>query len=233
MLELDFETLIKSKNYHDRWYPQSVEQYKHAIHVSGDYNTINLIRSNFAYSMQYIEYLEKQIEELKLPEVMFAMLYKSYIITSMGIIEALFVNLLHSTNNWNRTRWNENDLVISNPKEISGSITKLETHIFVQVEEHDMRMDLDAMLKRVEKKHLLTIDHADFPVLKRLRELRNRVHLHIGVGAYDHDYNIFGFEQIQVTRRILYTVLTCPEICINMDTFQFLKDSFIQHGGVM
>lgn len=57
-------------------------------------SVMNTSTSNFAYNMQYIEYLEKQLSELTLSDVLLTILYKSYIITAMGIVEVLFVNLL-------------------------------------------------------------------------------------------------------------------------------------------
>lgn len=232
---LPLETLIKSKQVKtsDRWYPQSVNCYKFAINVLGDIDECKRLRSNFAYSMQYIEYIEKQLSELTLSDVIITMLYKSYIITSMSIIESLFVNLLHRTNNWNTTIWEEFSNIKANPKKIGSVDILVETHLFRQVDEYNMRMDLDSMIKKVEKKNLLSIDHDVFPALKKLRELRNRVHLQIGDGPYDHDYNCFGFNEMQMMRRILYTILTSPEFCTNADAFNFIKNSFTTRGGVL
>lgn len=235
MPELPFTTLIRNEQSVApvRWYPKPVEYYKRALKVYGDIDECKRLRSNFAYSMQYIEYIEKQLKELKLSDVIITMLYKSYIITAMSVVEALFVNLLHGTGNWNRTIWEEFSNITSNSKNIDGVNTLVETHLFKQVDEYDMRMDLDSMIKRIEKKHLLSIDHNAFPALKKLRELRNRVHLQIGDGPYDHDYNCFGFEEIQMMRRILYTILSSPEFCNNMSVFDFIKESYTSHGGTL
>lgn len=87
------ETLIKKNDVtgKDRWYPQAVELYKASIKMDENTDEIKRMRSNFAYSMQYLEYIEKQIDELKLSSVLISMLYKTYIITGVGIIELLFV----------------------------------------------------------------------------------------------------------------------------------------------
>ena len=234
-LNKPFETLITSNNLKspDRWYPKPVDFYKFAINVSGDIDECKRLRSNFAYSMQYIEYIEKQLSELILSDVIITMLYKSYIITSMSIIEALFVNLLHRTNNWNTTIWEEYSTIKSNPKKVDEANIMIETRLFQQVDEYNMRMDLDSMIKKVEKKNLISIDHNAFPALKKLRELRNRVHLQIGNGPYDHDYNCFGFGEMQMMRRILYTILASPEFCNNADAFNFIKENFTTRGGTL
>ncbi len=235
MPELPFITLIQNEKYKtaERWYPEPVEYYKNAIKVSGNDDDAKRLKSNFAYSMQYIEYIEKQLHELNLSTVIITMLYKSYIITSMSIIEALFVNLLQSTGNWNTTIWEEFSTIVSNPKIVNSINTKIETRLFKQVPEYNMRMDLDSMIKKIEKRHLLSIDHNAFPALKILRELRNRVHLQLGNSAYDHDYNCFGNEEIQLMRRILYTILTSSEICNNSRVFSFIKECYIHNGGTM
>lgn len=49
----------------------------------------------------------------------------------------------------------------------------METGFFEKVEPYEMRMDLDSMIKKVEAKKLLSIEHENFPALKRLRDLRN------------------------------------------------------------
>lgn len=220
------ETLIAKNEARDRWYPQSVETYKQSIKIPYNSDENKRLNSNFAYSMQYIEYIEKQLNELKLSEVICTMLFKSYIITGMGIIELLFVYLLKSTGNWNTTEWEEYLTLTTNPKEDGENIIKVETKLFKRVQPYEMRMDLDSMIKKVEKKHLLTIDHNVFPALKKLRELRNRVHLQSGEGAYDHDYNSIGFAEIQMMRRILYAILTAPELCSQADRFSYINENY-------
>ncbi|MBR9962281.1 hypothetical protein [Anaerostipes sp. Marseille-Q3525] len=222
------ETLIKKNDVtgKDRWYPQAVELYKASIKMDENTDEIKRMRSNFAYSMQYLEYIEKQIDELKLSSVLISMLYKTYIITGVGIIELLFVYILKKNEQWNQTEWLEYGNMVSNPKIINGETIRVETKICKRVSKYDMRMDLDSMIKKVEKKHIISINHEVYPALKNLRQLRNRVHLQVGDGAYDHDYNEIGLNEIQMMRRILYTILTVPEICRYKNCFKFIYDSY-------
>lgn len=224
------ETLITKNDARQRWYPQSIDTYKMGIKIPYDTPENRRLNSNFAYSMQYIEYLEKQLAELSLSEVVKKMVYKSYIITGMGIVELLLVYRLRSTGHWNTTEWEEFCELSANPKEIDGEMIKVVTTMYKKVEPYDMRMDLDSMLKKAEKKRILTIDHNVFPALKKLRELRNRVHLQSGEGALDHDYNRIGLDEIQMMRRILYVVLTAPEICNHTTTFEFINESYVRYG---
>lgn len=92
-------TLLENWCRGKRWYPQRIETYECALKLRGTIKNKTLIRKNFAYNMQYIEYIEKQLTELNLSSVLEKMLYKSFIITGMGIIESLFLNLLKATGN--------------------------------------------------------------------------------------------------------------------------------------
>lgn len=131
-----------------------------------------------------------------------------------------------STGNWNKAEWEEYSSFKANPIETDGVTIKAETKLYKKVPSYEMRMDLDSMIKKIEKKHILTIDHNIFPALKKLRGLRNRVHLQTGRDAYDHDYNSIGFNEIQMMRRILYAILTTPEICNNAARFEFINASY-------
>lgn len=147
------ETLIKSNNVEgkNRWYPQSVNTYKYSIKMDENTSEIKRMNSNFAYSMQYLEYIEKQIDELIVPSVIRTMLYKSYIITGMGIIELIFVYLLKKNGEWNQTEWIEYGDLKSNSKILNGETIKVETKLYKKVDKYDMRMDLDSMIKKIEK----------------------------------------------------------------------------------
>ena len=226
MDEKGFETLVGINHCTKRWYPQSIATYRNAIKLYGDYSNTYPLYSNFAYSMQYIEYLEKQISELNLSDVIITMVYKSYIITAMSIIEELFVNIIHNNNRWNTSTWKEKAKYHSNPQGSDGSRTKVDVIVYEECEEYDMRMDLDSMIKKIESHHLLSIDHGSFPELKRLRELRNRVHLQVGNNTYDHDYNSIGANEIQLARKLLFAVLTASEVCQDESVFQFIMDAY-------
>ena len=121
------KTLLKENNCTVRWYPESIQNYKSNLLLKGNSNVKTLVKSNFAYNIQYIEYLEKQLSEMNLSSVLITMLYKTYIITAMGIIEALFVHLLKAKNEWKKTDRKLLLTTISNQKSHKGKILKTET----------------------------------------------------------------------------------------------------------
>lgn len=229
-------TLIISNNCKDRWYPIRIDTLKACVKLDDSIDGSQRLKSNIAYSIQYIHFIEKQLEELKLSGVIEKMLIKTYIITGMGIIEGLFTNLLKSNSFWKKTKWKLiADKIESNAKKIDGKMIKVETEIYEEVEEFDMRMDLDSMIKRIESKKLLTIEHDSFPTLKRLRELRNRVHIHLGNGEFDHDFNSFNLKDKELMGKILYTILTSSEFFYSnkgIANYEFLEVNLDKSTGV-
>lgn len=218
----------ESNNSGNRWYPQSVEELRNSINLD-DWKE----KSNFSYSMQYIEFLELQIDELNISSALIAMIYKSYIITGMSIIEMLFQNLLKKSKNWNMTSWEEKSNFESNKKKYGNVYSKVKTIILEEVDSYEMRMDLDSMIKKIDSKKLISIESNNFPALKKLRELRNKVHLQ-REDFEDHDYNSFGFEDIQMMRRILHLVLTSKEIIKegHESKFEFLENSYQKYKSI-
>ena len=218
------KSLLEENKCRNRWYPKSVGTYKNNLNITNDNAENERIRCNFAYNMQYIEFLEKELSELHLSAVITTMIYKTYIITAMGIIESLFSYLLKEKRYWKTTCWEEIGELQTNSKFIDDEEFMIKNVLCKKGEVHTIRMDLDAMIKKVESKNLLNIEHNIFPALKKLRELRNRVHLHIGERCNDHDYNNFNWNEIVLARKILYTIITCPNFCKDINVYKFLKN---------
>ncbi|WP_394897925.1 hypothetical protein [Clostridium butyricum] len=223
------KSLIKENHSKIRWYPISIDTYRRYIKLDMGVEGSEQLRNNIAYNLQYLEYIQKQLDELHLSNVIYIMLCKSYIIAGMGIIEGLFTNLLKSNTLWNTTKWESKGLIKSNESSFQGKKIKIETEIFEQIEEHEMRMDLDSILKKIENKKLLNIEHKNFPMLKKLRNLRNRVHIQQSNDRYDTDYYNFSSAEKEEMGEILYTILTNETFCSSPEqleksgVYNFLK----------
>lgn len=83
-----FETLIESKHYKtaERWYPTSVDHYRLAFKIDTSIENSRALKSNLAYSMQYLEFLEKEMAELKLSDVIYIMLVKTYVVIGISLL---------------------------------------------------------------------------------------------------------------------------------------------------
>jgi hypothetical protein len=220
------KSLIKNNECKERWYPTAIDRYRRYIKLDMDIQGSEQLRNNIAYNLQYLEYIQKQHDELKLSEVIYIMLCKSYIISAMGIIEGLFTNLLKSRELWSTTTWQSKGTIKSNESLFDGKSIKIQTEIFEKVDAYEMRMDLDSMIKKIESKKLLAIDHNSFPMLKKLRNLRNRVHLQQSNDKFDTDYYNFSSVEKEEMKSILYTILSNETFCSlphNLEIYNFLK----------
>lgn len=95
MNDLPFETLLKANDSKDRWYPTPIDTLKYSVKIDMSIENARALHSNIAYNLQYIEFLEKELEELNLSSVVYIMVVKNSVIISMSIIEGLFTNIVN------------------------------------------------------------------------------------------------------------------------------------------
>ena len=205
-----FGTLEKVNNIklEDRWYPTAVTRFELLFGRGILDGMPKDLRKNIAYSLQYLEYLEIQVKELKLSSVIYVMIYKNYIITSMAIIEGIFNYILKATGNWKQKEWELVKTINSNPVNCFEENIKIETNIYKKIDKFNDSMDFESMIKKMETKKLLDIPHDAFPYIKRLKRLRNKVHIQINDYDGDNDWNTFQKIDYLWVKYILYTILT-------------------------
>lgn len=223
------DTLIKSnkKKAKERWYPISVDSFRNGfIAMSSDVEGYHPLVDNLAYNLQYIQFLEKEMEELELSSVLCTMLVKTYVITGIGIIEGIFSYIIKS-NGWWKT--NDEEVVLnstSQQKNKEGDTLVVRVEISRKISPYKDKMTFDEMLKCLKHHHkALLVDHLLYPQLDRIRDLRNRVHLQKGEGEKDHDYNAFDYSIKNEMRQILYNVLCSPKVTDPrvLHNYDFLK----------
>lgn len=213
-----FETLITENRveYNKRWHPRPVDDFKNVVKQGLLENVNKSILSNIAYNLQYLQYLQLQMDELKLHSIVECLLYKTYIITSMSIIEAIFNQVLKCTDEIPQTDgWECIKQVKSTEFEESQKFYRLETSIFLKSEPKDKQIDFNTMINRIKDKKLLSLDSSRFPDIKKLQKLRNRVHLQIVEGSSDTDYYKFNLSDVKLAKKTLYSILTDTKIMIN------------------
>ena len=92
-MEISFTTLIKSNaiKSRDRWYPVSVDKFRNGFgELFDSAECRHPLVDNLAYNLQYLQFSEKEFSELELSSVIYSMLVKTYVITGVSIIEAIF-----------------------------------------------------------------------------------------------------------------------------------------------
>lgn len=75
------------------------------------------ILKNICYNLQYLEYLDATLVQLKLTDVLQAYTWKTYIITATSIIEAIFYYLAKKHENSLKPEWVEVDTDVTNQKD--------------------------------------------------------------------------------------------------------------------
>jgi len=174
--QLSFDSLIKKYEPTYHWGPQLIDNYRNTLkitHAREEYS----IKSNIAYTLQYLEYIQKQLNELILTSVLYKMLYKNFVIASMGIIESLFKDLLKRTDqykekiNLKRTieKVQEKELIkFSNPNifEIIEKCRKLRNKVHIQDNDIDNKTDYfefkDKSQKEIKQVLFEILTHTEF-----------------------------------------------------------------------
>lgn len=213
MNDLPFETLLKANDSKDRWYPTPIDTLKYSVKIDMSIENARALHSNIAYNLQYIEFLEKELEELNLSSVVYIMVVKNYVITSMSIIEGLFTNIVKSNDWWKTSDLESLGTTQANETKFEDQKYIIKTELLKKVEPYNVQMNLDELIKILNRHHsALGVDHLIYPALKRLKDLRNRVHLQKTEGNTDHDYNAFDYSVKNEMSEILHDILTSPKI---------------------
>ncbi|WP_143073020.1 hypothetical protein [Parapedobacter indicus] len=178
--------------------------------------------NNIAYATQYLEYLSKKINN-EGHSVILTHLYKTYLITGMGIIEAILLYFLKSENLQKQRDFVLVDTFSSNYKLIKGKWYKTDTVFYLRLDSpKDDEMNLDYMIRRVEKKEVLGKNQDLYKSLNYLRKLRNKVHMHLIDKHLDTDYNNFNSKQYEIMKSALLQVFSSERFPYDKGKFDIL-----------
>ncbi|MBR1555781.1 MAG: hypothetical protein IJ644_10400 [Oscillospiraceae bacterium] len=226
MSELPFSTLLREKNLksNNRWYPHSIDAYTKAFIIDSHIPASSALLRNIAYNMQYIEFLEKEFEELDVSTVIYTMLVKNYVITAMSILEGIFSNIVKSNGWWKMTDMESLGVTTANEKKFGDEKYIVKTELLRKIEPEPLQMNLDEFIKILSRHHkALEINHEVYPALQRLKNLRNKIHIQKVSHDTDHDYNAFDYTVLQEMRKILYDILSSEKVCKNKYVIEFLN----------
>lgn len=234
-----FDTLLKSKHnskeqrgYSNAWYPAPKSVFEDAFLIfdkkeKDKYDTV--IQNNIVYNLQYLQFLEKELAELSVSQVIRAALIKTYVITCVSIIEGLFSYILKARGLWKPK--SQDELTSSQTKEKSIDEQKyvFETTVYKIIPEENRKdyspMHLSNITSTAKYYKSLQLDKPFREELEALKELRNRIHLqNMDIESEkDHDYNTFSENIKYGAGSILYRVITLKYITKTSDIFDFLK----------
>lgn len=172
----------------NKWLPCSITDWREVIlaricdYKYDDSDPKYSIFSNIAYNLQYLEYLDKCLNEQYLTSVIRAQNVKTFTLTSSQIIECLlYIKLLE-----------------------------------MKVDKNDI-WEFSKALKTAEQKNAYGLGPAFYRnQLKKIKELRNKVHLQSAEGIADADYATFeGTEVLNEVKGILFCFL---QKCLSLPT---------------
>lgn len=235
-----FSTLLKGeekKGWHNAWYPFRIDDYQNALYIFNIQKRKKdkldiVIHKNISYNLQYLQFLEKELNELDVSSVIRRILIKTYVITCVSIIEGLFSYILKLHGIWkpvsreciatyekNKISLDNRELIVKT--EIFKVLTKTEIEENNELPILNLVRIIDEMKKLYKK---LNIDPQINTELINLKELRNRIHLeNTNIKSYtDHDYNAFTNEIKYEAGYILHSILTSNSITKSPEYFDFL-----------
>lgn len=223
-----FDTLIKGnapKNNEEKWYPSSIKDYQDVFLMDTDTPENYMLLKNICYNMQYLEFLNKELDELELSAVLRPMTIKYFVITGISVLEGLFTYIVKSNGYWKTIKEKSLGKTISNSASFDGCTYKVITELVQPVEEQPVdEIPLRQLIDILDKHHkLLKIDYTLYPKLQKIRNLRNCIHLTASINNAKTDYALFTDEIKAKISDILYSILTSENICKPTEIFDFLK----------
>lgn len=204
------------------WLPTSVNKYDDLLSnniVSGrGYGNVYALRRNIAYNLQHIEFLDQSLVDLKLTGVLITQTWKTGIIVGCGIIESVLHYLIVTSGNQSTTDWETKQEFTGATKTLEGKVYRIDSVVKEKLATpKPSPMTFDTMLKKAESKKLLGNDHSLYAKLKRLRPLRNRVHLQEIAQPVDHDWNAFKVLDYKLMMQVIHAVFTGPTFAPTAD----------------
>lgn len=203
-----FTTLLKNEiqsSWNNTWYPIPTTEYRKILKINTKDNTMEILLNNLSYNLQYIEFIEKELKELRPSSVLVKMLQKTYVITAGSIIEGILINIIISH------KW-------SNKKPKNIYFAEAVNIIREKCEENNIDTDILDKINRIRdlrnRVHLTHEKTNASPEDNNLQQENN---------ILDHDYNAFDKNIKTETGAVLYTVLTSSEVSNNPEYFDFLK----------
>ena len=225
-----FETLIKGnapKSRDHKWYPTSVEDYRNNLKIESDTDFHIALRCNLSYNLQYLEFLQKELDELEVSSVLESMIIKNYVITGMSILEGIFAYVIKNNGWWSTESLEEIKEFTSNQTKSNKETIIVKTKLCKVIPEKDVpmeRMSLHRFIQILDKHHEgLSVNHIIYKRLNDIRDLRNKIHLTCTEKSSDHDYNAFNREVQQNMQNILYEILTSKNISHTSKQYEFLN----------
>lgn len=173
--------------------------------VTHDRASIN----NLAYTLQYIDHLLDTISNPELRITIHSQTCKSIVLAGAGIVEAVLWYVIKKAGLGNVANWRETARQTGQPFDRFGTKIRIDNILFEKVSPPTPEeMSLDTLIKKVEAKSLLGLEHKVYGTLKAMRQLRNRVHIHNVDTVDDTDWYKFTGREVVMLLNALNDIFT-------------------------
>ena len=187
----------------EKFSPTLVATYRKLLNFTCAYT----LKSNIIYNLQYLEYVFNNIKNhsSELTTNLISMNIKSYLVGFISIVESIFYIELKNRKLLPIEEYekeNQQDMFIENgTKRISTIVSK-------KVKPFIPNLSMDQLSKKIEKNHIYPLlEHNNFAKIKAIRNLRNKVHLHLAESPEQSDYNSFNRDDINTANEVLLNIL--------------------------
>lgn len=205
--------ILRQNEQGSTWYPVSIPRLDDllikVIQQGYGYPHPYALRRNISYNLQYLEYLEQTLAQLKISSVIKTQTWKTFILVGCGIVESLLKYLLIRHGIHSKDIWELEIIAKGNEKKVGDKSIKIDSHVYHKLSKPKLsQMDFDRMLKKAKSKGVLGSNKDVYHKLNHLRNLRNRVHLQKILHPTDTDWNAFNFDDFEKMAQVLQAVFT-------------------------
>ncbi len=226
--------LTKKDEQGSTWYPVSIARLESLLEKivcsNQGYDHSYALRKNLAYNLQYIEFQDRVLQDIKLSSVIHTQTIKTIILVGSGVIESLLNYLLIINNVHSTTEWKEKCKFKGNQKKLGDEYVRLDSVLYEKLPNIEFQhMTFDAIIKCAKSNNILGGGRVIYDKLNSMRRLRNKVHLQVINNPGDTDWNSFSTSDLSDMCKILYAVFTSNLFAPTPDErayFHYLRRSF-------
>lgn len=227
--------LIKTDEEGSRWYPVSIARLEglleNAIYAGRGYQHAYALRKNLAYNLQYIQFQDRILQDIKLSSVLYTQTVKTMVLVGCGVIESILHFMLIVNNVHSMTEWKEKTKFKGNQKKVDDVYVKIDTIMYEKLANPELKhMTFDAMIKSAKANNIFGTGPVIYQKLEGLRALRNKVHLQVINEPRDTDWNSFNSVHLSDIFKVLHAVMTSSIFSPTIDQkayFFYLRRNFI------
>lgn len=205
--------LTKKSEREASWYPIPIKNIdsllSKAINRGIGFVHVYALKRNIAYNLQYLEFLDRCLLDIKLSTVLTTQIYKNFILIGCSIIESLLDYLLIKSGNYRMNQWELDYVMPGQEKDVERKRKRIDCHVYKKLNTKRLeKMSFDAMIRKAESNKILRSDHKIYAKLQYLRKLRNKVHLHVIDEPTDTDWNAFHYRHLCAMAPVIHSVFT-------------------------